>query len=371
MNSLPKFLIKTCMSLVVVLMILGQVAAREPVRLSERVDDYFTGEHFIKVRKLLNIGEKYRNYKLKEVILFAETDYGKGRATLMVNDEACGRPQVVGQYMDRYVFRSRPGQDKFGQDIRRLQIKLRGRFWVEKVVARLERPGGGFEHVQIVKKQLYKYYDGKSIIPVRRTLSIGQDYRGRKVKFVTLVASSEGSRPGRATLLINERPVGRTQTLGYYEKKLRFELPEYNNVIGEDIRTIKIELRGDIYTEELAIGLLKKHGGGDEDTIDKRMNKRLMDGAEVPFRELLQFSPQDSRKRTRSVTFSVAGRREGSSLEVCSRRTGCFDRKHVPIQKSTIRFRIDSTRLGDLYIRVQGRILISRMIVKLDRRSRR
>lgn len=78
---------------------------------------------------------------------------------------------------------------------------------------------------------------------------------GKKVAAVVLNASSARGR-ARAQLMINNRAVGVIQMIPMSAQRLVFRLsPRQRNTIGEDIRSIRLEIKGNVKIDRLALRL--------------------------------------------------------------------------------------------------------------------
>lgn len=114
----------------------------------------------------------------------------------------------------------------------------------------------------LLKARVRRVVRGVELLPIRKLVSqaTGQRLKGMKIEKVALKAKSTG-RFGlaQAQLVVNGLSLGMPQTLPTVKQKLVFELPAYAlNVIGHDIRTLRIKVTGNARVEMVGI---KKAGG--------------------------------------------------------------------------------------------------------------
>lgn len=198
---------------------------RAPIRLKAQLNERLTGQNTLKIKQILNIGQRFRGATLKKVILVAQTDRGRGKATLMINGYHVQQEQV-GMYKSRITFFPNPNENIIGQEVRTIQIKLKGKFDVTKVVAVLEKKQQGHPdnsgQRQIAKRVNMSVYANSML-----SLSNIMDTTRRENKKIvdTVIIDLEAGRRGEIKLC----------TKGYYQtctrgklvrgqQKVRFEL---------------------------------------------------------------------------------------------------------------------------------------------------
>lgn len=90
---------------------------------------------------------------------------------------------------------------------------------------------------------------GRNIIDVSYLLHIDRNYDGRRLAGVVLNMS--GYNGGQASLLINDERIGAPENIEYNNKMFYFHPFTKENYLGRMVRSIKIELNGDIYVRDL------------------------------------------------------------------------------------------------------------------------
>lgn len=112
-----------------------------------------------------------------------------------------------------------------------------------------------------VEEYIGRYVDGQQVLPLRQILDLDQSARGQKLIKVELFATSSDAY-STAQLELNGRPLGFAQNVGWrYDQSIVFEIPAGDRVIGRDIQTLKLRLRGNMYVDKV-VATLKDDGLG-------------------------------------------------------------------------------------------------------------
>ncbi|MCO5144307.1 MAG: hypothetical protein M9962_14565 [Oligoflexia bacterium] len=119
-------------------------------------------------------------------------------------------------------------------------------------------PGMGRDYQEV---RVNQRYTGQSILPLRQMLNIGQEDRGRKVQFVKLIAETAAGR-GQAALVIDGRQIGASQTVARGWGEYIFRLPEHDNNIGDELRTLQIHLNGNFTVYAVGVQFGNRNDGG-------------------------------------------------------------------------------------------------------------
>ncbi len=198
-----------------------------PIRLNAQVNRRFTGSSTIKLRQVLNMDNNYRGYKLTKIILVAQTDAGRGHATLVVNGRSVQRERVA-RHSSRVTFSPNPNEDIIGQEIRNMEIQLNGIFDVTKVTAVLEKSrtsghdNGRIDHRQLAKRVNISVY-ANSLLKLSNILNA--DHRQSQQRVNTVIMDVQAGVRGEVEICNND--YYRTCTRGQMVRgtqQLRFNL---------------------------------------------------------------------------------------------------------------------------------------------------
>jgi hypothetical protein len=343
------------------------------VRLREQINRNFRGQNKLKVRQILGMNASYRGMTLKKVIIVGSTAAGRGKATLMINGYEVDQTQVP-TYEQRNVLLPNPNENIIGEEVRTVQIKLKGNFHVSKLIAVLEDNGfdnGHSPRVQILSQPVQQNFRNQSKLAVRNLLNMGQQFRGDKLTKVILKAESAHGR-GQAKLLINGSQVGRSQTIGKWLDTIEFSVPSYMQEIGYDINTVKIELQGNIYVESLNARIMKSatddYDNGNDwgyDPIDggqlsSRPYQTVYAQSSLSLAELLNASYRDGAKRVETVTIEARASVRGQ-IQLCTvgRFQTCTETKIVR-GSTRAQFHLRGMhKLQDIRVKTQGNMTIT------------
>lgn len=262
---------------------------RDSQRISERVNRY------------LNEGEKINI--IRELRLRRELEYGKKIVSISVDAQSTERRSKLILIMDGQTI----GQANLSSTLApavftipsftvptKLKLKVIGGAFISTVSADLRDSSSGdwsypSQNLNL-QANLNQWLEGRQIVPVGDLIqrsNPGAQVRGMSLTKIVLIAESSSDRGhhrrrgrrghhgrrGRhgghhgnhghggyglaeAQLLINGMPVGYPQTITERETSLHFLLPENRrNVIGEEIRSVDLQITGDIYARTVVAEL--------------------------------------------------------------------------------------------------------------------
>ncbi len=148
-----------------------------------------------------------------------------------------------------------------------------------EAVAQYGRPGHGVppQHgrcymrggrkLVIVNKQ-YDRFSRDNILNLRRVLELSPACRGLRMEEIRVVARATGYRRGWAELQLNidYRRMGSERIRSSYGETVSFRLPSNDNELGEEVRRIELEVRGDVFVQSVELIADRNRGGYDDDT---------------------------------------------------------------------------------------------------------
>jgi hypothetical protein len=188
-----------------------------------------------------------------------------------------------------------------------LVLKVKGGAFISKIGAELDLPVGPMPgQEQIVRAQVNQQYHGQSILPVRQLIAqTGVQLMGQKVESVILRASSARGQ-ARAQLLINGQAVGVAQIIPMQETRLVFNLPRFaQNIIGQDLRTIQIEVNGNVFVNLVGLRLDQQ---GYNQTAQVQVNQRFMSNQRLSLAQVLGHQARiDMQRPIEAITVVAQG----------------------------------------------------------------
>jgi len=234
--------------------------------------------------------------------------------------------------------------------------------------------GGYNSQPQVLKAQIFKQLQGYSKLAVKSLVNdaTGVRLQGLEVKKVILKASSRMGR-AQAVLLINGMRVGYSQTIPTYETRLVFDLNSWSqNVIGQDVRTIQIEINGNVLAKMVALRVEPSHSGsqgqgGYNQNVVVNVNQSFYGSQRVSLSQLTAYGPRiDANKAIEAVTIVARGR---GMIHVAGNGQG---QGGIQVQGQTTQsIRVfGHTTVRDLMLRIRAtgqRVVIEQIRIKFKR----
>ena len=225
----------------------------------------YQGQH-IDLTSQLSLNQSLRQGKqVMSIKVIAQKSSYNSKLILKLNGQRL-EAQTVSQYSGPIVFYV-PRLQAYDS----LSIKVKGEVYVERVLAELKSPHrspqrnrGGINNRGVLRARVNQYTQGFQTLKVRQLIKqqTGMATKGLKVQSVIIKASSNRGR-AKATLLINGQQVGYAQTIPVHQTRLVFNLDRWSqNIIGQDIKSIQVQLQGKVTTQMVAI------------KVDQSMNPR-------------------------------------------------------------------------------------------------
>lgn len=256
-----------------------------------------------------------------------------------------------------------------------LAIKVKGSAYVESVSATIKsmhsggHGQGGINQNGVVKAIVHKVTQGTKVLKVKQLIKSQNRIKlqGLKVKKVIMKASSRRGR-GQATLLINGSPVGYSQTVPMGQTRLVFNLGSWSqNIIGQDIRSIQIQVKGNITTKMVGLKLAQNGHGRHNQSISINVNQAFYGSQRLSLASLLPYGSQVNQNKQIEAITIVARGRGMINVAGASRAQGSIQ-VHGPTTQS---IRVSgSTSLRNLKLRVRAtgnKIVIEQVRIKFKR----
>ncbi len=296
----------------------------------ESIQNYFMGEQSLDLISDYYIRSQLQGLRIKDITIVASTELGRGRATLMLDDRAIEDSKEVARQMNSYTFRVDPFANVVGQSLRKIELKMQGRFYVEKVIFNVfgandssgpgpTRPQPG-PQVEVVRQQLDEHISEEGGLELFRLFNLGLERQGQAVKRVTIMARSAYGF-GQASLMVNNQQVSAVQNVGSDLTRLTFEVGQGMRV-GQEIRGLSLYFRGNIDIAEISIEVEKNAGGsGQLPRMDRRfeqvVNQRLFNTSGVDLRSLMQIPSIFNDRIVDSVEIVARNATMGTRLQLC------------------------------------------------------
>lgn len=319
-------------------------------------DDRINITHKLQLAQLMQQGKDLVSLSVKA----QSTSYG-AKLVLKLNGQRLQAKQI-GSYLSDTQFQipKLMMQDK-------LVVVVKGGAFIQSISGQVQSPmGPGPGQVTPIRAQLNQQFFGPTTLQVRQILKQhnGPQLMGKKVKKIVLKASSLRGR-AQATLLINGQPVGYSQTLPTVPTRLVFDLPAYSaNVVGQDIRSIQIQLQGRNMTVKMIAARVVQQGGahGGMDSVQIQVNQRIQGAQRLALSQLMGYGQQaHMHKQIEAVTIVAQG--QGSIMAAGAGRGQGGIQVHGPTTQS-LNLMGQYVTPAQLKLRIQGNIVIKSIRIK-------
>lgn len=346
-----------------------------PIVLRESLYRDFRGQSEIDLKKLFrdpNI--QFKGMSVESITMVASSARGRAKAQLEINglSQPADR-QTVPTYSREMDFRLDPVRNVIGQHIKSLKIQMRGNVYVESVEIVLSKNGrGGAGRTEVFEHQTSDFINFGKTYKLRQTLGVGPRHNGKKVQFVQITGSSPSGN-AYAQLMIDGRPVGRVQYFSRFQNTLRFQMPYNQDVLGDDINGVQIQVSGGgAHVTKLEMALQSRRGGGpgrNPQVIERNVDLHVTGQQSHSLQALIGRAGRGDR-RVKTVEVIGRSRHGQGQVQLCQqRRWGQNDcQRAQTLDRSLTRHSFFSgDDLNELELRTRGQIHIQKIVVTFDR----
>jgi hypothetical protein len=319
-------------------------------KIVKHVDQDIYGEHKFKLKKLFGLNrQELKNSELLKVVVHADIYSSRSKARLVINNRPSRDVVHLNEFENKFVFKI-PNNI---EELRSLQLEMRGRIYVQKIVAVLKKNQG---RTQTLTKDLYTTLQGQSTINATRKLAL-QKQSGKKLMNITLTGDSAKGK-GTAQLLIDGYPVGQKQVLSKFGSTLKFNVPKHSNIIGQDLLRVKIALKGNIYVESISA----KVKGQGRAPINRSHNEDvfidLSGNKTVYISDILQNTTRsDQNKAVKKVLITMSSKKNRGKAKVCS-GFECSNQIALSYMAQDIALNTHGALLEDISVQTRGQATI-------------
>ena len=348
-----------------------------------QVRQYFQGQARLDLLQDYYTRSQLQGKQIRAITITASTEAGNGEMRLLSNGQSLEQPQRVARQMADYTLRVDPFSNTIGQSLRNLELEMRGKFYVEKVVFNLLQnngpvgPGPGIPsgpQVEVVRQQLNEQIQTEGGLQLFRMFNLAQERQGQSLRRVTVLARSQrGS--AQAQLLVNDQNSGIAQSIGISSTRLSFELSGQR--IGREIQGLRLYFRGNVIVEEVSLEFEKggviNPGPVLERRIEQVINQRLYDTSGVNLTALMRIDQRQLDRIVDSVELVLRNSDYGARVKLCQQVLGqyqtvnCGNITTLSPGAQTVRLSsVNFARLSELSLSVRmGMIDIERIIINL------
>jgi len=295
-----------------------------------QIQNYFQGASVLDLLSDSYTRMQLQGRRLRDITIVASTEQGQGRAQLVLNGQSLDNSQVVARQMSSYTFRVDPFANEVDRTLRRIELSMQGRFYVEKVIFNLletsgpNGPGPGRPPegpaAEVIRQQLNERIQQEGGLELFRMFNLGMERRGQAVSRVTVLARAQRGF-AQASLMVNNQQSGIAQTLGMGQSRITFDL-QPGMRIGDQVQGLRLYFRGDLQIDEVSIEFDRRGGGGFpippmERRIEQIVNQRLYDTSGVALSQLMNLDRRFDDRVVDSVELVLRNSDIGVRLKLC------------------------------------------------------
>lgn len=296
-----------------------------------QLNRYFDGQARLNLLEDAYTRTQLQGLRIKEITITASSEQGNGQARLLVNQTASEQPRTVSRQMARYTFQVDPFANSINQGLRSLELEMRGRFYVEKILFTILQtstptiPGPGLPsqpQTEVVRQQFNEVIQQEGGLNLFRNFNLAQERQGQVLKRVSVLARSQrGYSQGQ--LLINDQGASQAQSIGSSSTRLTFDLNGQR--IGREIQGLRLQFKGFLVVEEVTLEFERgastpsypTPGPVLERRIEQVINQRVYDTSGVNLTALMRIDRRHEDRIVESVEVYLRGSDYGVNLKLC------------------------------------------------------
>ncbi len=294
-----------------------------------QLNRYFEGQTRLDLLQDPYTRAQLQGKRIREITITASTEAGQGQARILTNQQSLEQPRIVARQMARYTFQIDPFANSINQNLRTLELEMRGRFYVEKVVFTMLQnstptnpnyPGPGTPsqpQTEVVRQQFNESINQEGGLNLFRNFNLGVERQGQSLRRVTVLARSQrGYAQGQ--LLVNDQGSSQAQSIGTSSTRLSFELSGQR--IGREIQGLRLQFRGYLIVEEVTLEFERGSsipGPILERRIEQTINQRIYDTSGVNLTALMRVDRRHEDRVVDSVELFLRGSDYGVNLKLC------------------------------------------------------
>lgn len=302
-----------------------------------QVRQYFQGQSRLDLLADSYTRMRLQGAQIRRVVIHASSEMGNGQARLLANGQVTVEgAQTLPRAMDKHAFKLDPFANTMGRSLRTLDLEMRGRIYVEKVVFHVSEaqfpPGPGpvdpgRPQVEVVRQQLNETIQGEGGQNLFRLFNLAAERQGQSLLRVTVLARAQwGS--ATAELHLNSQSAGAAQYIGSTSTRLSFET--YGQRIGQQIQALRLQVRGNVVIEEISLEIENRSVPGpgpgfpQERRLEQVINQRLYDTSGVLLSDLMRLERRHEERIVESVELVLRNADMASKVKLCQIVAGQF-----------------------------------------------
>ncbi len=279
---------------------------------SQVISQYLNRGDEVRVMQELRLAQHQQQDKqILSISALVQKSSASAALQLQLNGRLVGQMQTIRQNGMVHLEFLLPQNER----VNSLQLKvITGQVFVQSISAKISGAlvSPGHQMPQLLTAPVNQTFPAgsPSLIGVRQIMQQNNiPLQGRKVMKVLLLASSAAGR-GTAELIVNGRRVGLAQNIGVRESQVIMSLGMGNNTIGQDLNTLQVELRGNIFVRSISVEVQSTRPQAQDLALQIRRQFRGLEhislASLIPAR-----SPDISRRNIQSISILASSPQRG------------------------------------------------------------
>lgn len=248
-----------------------------------------------------------------------------------------------------------------------------------------ERDGSANQNpkkVLTVEENIQNYFDERNSLDLLgdpRTFSLLQ---GRRIKDITVVASTENGR-GRATLSLDGKSIEDAKEIPRQMSSATFRVDPFENVVGQSLRTIVLNMRGHFYVEKVVFNLFENVRSNDTgptrppersqvEVVRQQVNQRIQQEGGLDLFRLFNLSSEREGQIVKRVTLVARSIRRASQASLVLNNQSVSVAQNIGFESSRITFELSQgMKIGKavaaLRLFFRGDILVEEVSLEIEK----
>lgn len=236
--------------------------------------------------------------------------------------------------------------------------------------------------VRTVESFIGQYFMGQSELDLLADFYIRSQLLGLRVRDITITASTEAGQ-GRASLRLNGQVLETPKVVARQMASYTFRIDPFANVVGQNLRTINLEMQGRFYVEKVVFNLLENSGphrpgpnrppeGPQVEVVRQQINERIQQEGGLELFRMFNLGMERQGQTVRRVTVLARSAR-GYGLAALMVNNQQLNPQTVSATLARLNFELGQdmqigSEIQGLKLYFRGDITIEEVTIELEKR---
>lgn len=229
-----------------------------------------------------------------------------------------------------------------------------------------------------VELQLNSYFTNQRL-DLMRDAYIRSQLQGQQVREVTITASTQFGN-GQARLLINGMSSEAPQIVSRQMSRYSFRVDPFSNSVGQSLRNLELEMRGNFYIEKVVFSLIEESGPvwpnpgtptrPQVEVVRQQVNQSIQTEGGLQLGRLFDLQSRQG-QALRRVTVLARALRGSASVTLLKNTETSASAQYISSSSQRVSFEVGGLRVGQeiqsLRLFIRGDALIEEVSLEFDR----